>query len=665
MLGSAWLKDSRSERKTTIAACASCSRRGVCSSRSLTTTVLLNRLLDVAREMTGARYAAIGVLDEDRRELARFVTSGVDEETRRAIGDLPRGRGILGELIRQPEPLRLERISDHPRSYGLPPGHPPMTTFLGAPILIRGNAWGNIYLTDKEDGGFTAGDEQAIVILAEWAAIAIANARLYQDVEDRRDELESAVRALEATTAIAGALGGETDLDRVLELAAKRARALVEARSLLILLREEDELEVAAVAGELDAASLTARLPVEGTVPGEVVRSGVAERLADVSARLPLGLGRLTGDARTALLVPLRFRGRTSGVLVALDRLVQGPQFDAEDERLLRAFAISAATAVATAKSVEADRLQDAVDAAELERGRWARELHDETLQALGAMRIRLETALQGGDTDRIRNATTTVAASLGDEIEKLQVLITELRPAALHELGLEPALKSLVQRADTAGSPAVTLAVDLDRAAEEPPGAAGLRARACHLPHRAGGSQQRDEARASQLCRRDRERGVRSRQDRSARRRAGLRSGPCRRRVWPARYAGAGGPTRRLTERGFESRIWDGGPRRASSALPRRHLVTRQASLTSPPRSTSTCTAPSSAKSRCSTPRYSPRRGAAALLGGHHRVLSPVSSLTPWPRGKNVPRRSGWNGRGSMSTPARAAIASAAVRAC
>ena len=433
---------------------------------------VLRRLLDVARDLTGARYAAIGVLDQDHRELARFITSGVDAETHRAIGELPRGRGILGELIRHPEPLSLSRIRDHPRSYGLPRGHPPMTTFLGAPILMRGEAWGNIYLTDKAGGDFAESDTEAIVILAEWAAVAIANARLYQDVEERRDELERAVRALEATTTIARALGGELELERVLELVAKRARALVEARSLLILLLEEDDLEVVATAGELKPATAGARLSVKGTVPGEVARSGVAERLADVGARLPLGLRELTGDANTALLVPLTFKGRTSGVLVALDRLVDGPEFDVEDERMLRAFATSAATAVATAKSVEADRLRHTIEAAELERGRWARELHDETLQALGALRIRLETALQGGDVDRIGVTATKVAATLGDEIEKLQVLITELRPAALDDIGLKPALESLVQRAAAASGMEVQLAVDLDYASgRHPPG--------------------------------------------------------------------------------------------------------------------------------------------------------------------------------------------------
>src|SRR5947207_14055179 len=160
----------------------------------------------------------------------------MDDEARAAIGDLPRGRGVLGVLISDPKPLRLHDVGEHPRSYGYPPAHPPMKSFLVVPILIRGEAYGNLYLTEKEGEQFTAADEQSAVILADWAAIAIDNDRLYKRVWDRCEELERAIRGLEATTEIARALGGETELDRVLELIAKRGRALVDARSLLILL---------------------------------------------------------------------------------------------------------------------------------------------------------------------------------------------------------------------------------------------------------------------------------------------------------------------------------------------------------------------------------------------------------------------------------------------
>src|SRR5215216_543878 len=122
---------------------------------------ILQQLLDVAREVTGARYAAVGVLDERREELERFITAGIDPETHRAIGDLPRGRGILGLLIEEPRPLRLEHIGDHPQSYGFPAAHPEMETFLGVPVMIREEAWGNLYLTEKAGGGpFSEADEE-------------------------------------------------------------------------------------------------------------------------------------------------------------------------------------------------------------------------------------------------------------------------------------------------------------------------------------------------------------------------------------------------------------------------------------------------------------------------------------------------------------------------
>src|SRR5215213_2926327 len=258
---------------------------------------LLERLIEVAAGITGARYVALGVLDSERRELERFITHGIDAEGRRAIGDLPRGRGILGVLIEDPRPLRLSSVGNDARSYGFPPDHPAMETFLGTPVLIRGEAWGNLYLTEKEGGReFTAADEEAVVILAEWAGIAIENARLYQASERRRDELEASVRRLEATTAIARAIGGETDLDRVLELIVKRGRALVGASGMVILLTEEAGLVVAATAGEISTGFRRMRLAA-----GD--RDAVRAELA--------GHGLEGADA---LLVPLVFRGRSLGM---------------------------------------------------------------------------------------------------------------------------------------------------------------------------------------------------------------------------------------------------------------------------------------------------------------------------------------------------------------
>ncbi|MBW8059674.1 MAG: GAF domain-containing sensor histidine kinase [Solirubrobacterales bacterium] len=428
---------------------------------------VLETVLDAARELTGARYAALGILDERKRDLKRFLTLGVDEETAAAIGELPRGRGVLGELIQHPEPLRLSDVTSDPRSYGFPPGHPVMRTFLGVPIQIRGEAWGNLYLTEKANGeDFGEADEAAVAVLADWAAIAIENARLYEglarrrdEVELQRDQAERSVRALAVMTDIARSVGGETDLERILELIVNRGRVLVETRALLILLADGDELVVAATAGELDTDIRGARIPIDGTLPGQVLRAGRAERLP---GRYELG-AELGVSAEAAILVPLTFRGTASGVLAALDRVVDGPEFGPEDERLLRSFAASAATAVATAKSVEAERLRHSLEAAEQERKRWARELHDETLQALGGLRMLHSAALRSdASAAELRSAVEEGIELIDVEIDSLSALITELRPAALDEIGLAPALRTLAERKSREGGLAIDVLVHL-----------------------------------------------------------------------------------------------------------------------------------------------------------------------------------------------------------
>jgi signal transduction histidine kinase len=409
--------------------------------------LVLKRVLEAARELTGARYAALGILDARREELEQFLTVGVDEPTRREIGDLPRGRGVLGVLIHEPRPLRLHSVGNHPESYGFPGGHPPMESFLGVPIKIGGEAFGNLYLTDKEDAEeFDDADERTLVALADWAAIAIANARRHVGVRGQRDELVRAVKAFETAEAIGRALAGETGLDRILELIVKRSRALVEARVMVVALHEGDELVVRAASGEVDRSQLGMAIPIKDSLSGHVLTSGQALRLSDsvpgLRALLPTAFG-----AETALVVPLRFRGRGLGVLAALDHVEGGPEFSSEDERLMTAFATSAATAVATARNAETDGLRRALEAAEHERARWARELHDETLQDLGALKIMLSTARRTEDrqvADRI----------LGQAVEHVQLavtalrgLVTELRPAALDELGTAAAVETLIER--------------------------------------------------------------------------------------------------------------------------------------------------------------------------------------------------------------------------
>jgi signal transduction histidine kinase len=414
---------------------------------------VLDRILDEAREITGARYAALGVMNEERSELERFKTVGVDGATHRAIGELPHGRGVLGVLIEDPRPLRLPDVGRHPQSYGFPPGHPPMHGFLGVPIVIRGEAWGNLYLTEKHGGGeFTEDDEEAAVILADWAGTAIENARLYQSSEGRRQQLERAVRGLEAARDIADAIGGVGDLDQVLELIVKRGRALVHARSVLIMVREGDELVVAASAGHA-AEARGRRLPLAGSTSGDVLRRGRPERVTEVGSQLRIGPEELgVPDARTALLVPMLYHGSGVGVLAAFDRGTNGDEFSGADEQLLRTFAASAANAVAIRRSVEADRLRSAIAAADAERSRWARELHDQTLQALGGLRVLLASAQRRSEALANDPAIRQAIEDIELETDNLRAIITDLRPSLLDDLGLLPAVKALLDRRRAAG---------------------------------------------------------------------------------------------------------------------------------------------------------------------------------------------------------------------
>ncbi len=283
---------------------------------------VLERIAVAARDLTDARYAAIGVLDASGLRLERFITVGIDEMTRHRIGPLPVGLGVLGELIRDPRPLRLASVSAHPRSYGFPIGHPPMHSFLGVPVLLDGRPYGNLYLTDKEDGEFTDADEAAVIALAELAAIAIDHAQRVTRSERRTDELERSVAALDATVQITQALGGETDAQSILDLVVKRGRALAAASGAAIERVVDGGRVVVAVAGDLPRTLRGRPLDVDGDV---------------------------------VLEVDLVFRGRVLAVLVLLGPIEGKDALGDDERRLLVAFASSAATALGTALAAAQD----------------------------------------------------------------------------------------------------------------------------------------------------------------------------------------------------------------------------------------------------------------------------------------------------------------------
>ncbi|MDQ6842183.1 MAG: GAF domain-containing protein [Actinomycetota bacterium] len=334
---------------------------------------------------------------------------------------------------------------------------------MSVPIEIGGEPWSTLTLSGKRQGEFDAADAEAAESLTAWAAVALENAWLYRNTDELRNELERSLRALEATAEIARSIGGETRIDRLLELVADRSLSLVEASGVVVMLSDGEELSIAATAGSVPRELIGARVPARRSVAGRVLASGQPERVARERQSPDFLLARHGVRPRSSLIVPLMLRGVRLGVIEAFDR-AGGSDFRLEDERLLLAAAASAAGAIATAQSAERDRLRRTLAAAEQERRRWARELHDDTLQALGGLRVVLSSARRWHDVDSLHAALDRAVEQLGEEIANLRSLITELRPAALDQLGLAPALEVLCDRVREGHKLRITSAVALGK---------------------------------------------------------------------------------------------------------------------------------------------------------------------------------------------------------
>lgn len=412
---------------------------------------LLERITLAAREVLGARYAALGVLDEHGTALARFITSGVDEETATAIGPPPRGRGILGVVIQERRVIRLEHLSDDPRAVGFPANHPSMDSFLGVPIALRDAVYGNLYVTDKIDGSFTDEDERLARTLAAQAALAIDNARRYESERLRAEELET---ALEVGRAMLSVL----DLDELLPLIARRGRRLAGADTVAVGIRDGDEIEFRYGHG-------ATALALEGL--------RVAADLGDLDESL-----RRTAEGEWEV-VPLVIDSETAGVLVA----VRGGRFDDGARRLLRLLSTQAAIALANARAyteererlltsaaVQAARAQEqaaaegyrrAIEAQEAERARIARELHDEAGQVLTGLNLHLRAIEDREQDPEVRSSLSELRASVGAVSASLRELITELRPSGLREHGLAGAIERQAERVREAAGITIDVAVD------------------------------------------------------------------------------------------------------------------------------------------------------------------------------------------------------------
>ena len=416
---------------------------GIALSSELSLDALLQQLVEKAALLTNARYAALGVIDQTGGALERFLTTGIEPEVHAAIGDLPTGRGILGVLIREATPLRLADLTTDPRSVGFPPNHPPMRTFLGVPIVLRGVAYGNLYLTEKQGGEeFTEEDEELIQLLAAQAAVAIENTRLYETSTRW-------LRHLESLNEIGEALAGELELEPLLGLVARRLRGLVHARVVLIALPEPgtDRLRIAAADGDgSDAYGLVGMdLELGGSKTGRVLSRGRSERVDSVldDPEIDQQVARRMG-VRSALYVPLFVGARAIGVIVAHDRLGTTSSFNDEDVRLAESLAARAAIAVELSERVSRDTLRRVVEAQENERARLARELHDETGQALTSMLLGLKSLEDHVETDESRTAVAELRQLVVATLQDVRRLAVELRPAALDDFGLVPAIERL-----------------------------------------------------------------------------------------------------------------------------------------------------------------------------------------------------------------------------
>jgi signal transduction histidine kinase len=414
---------------------------GIALSSELSLDALLQRIVETAAELTDARYAALGVIDREGKGLERFLTSGIDAETHATIGDLPRGRGVLGVLIRDAQPLRLEELSSDPRSVGFPPGHPSMTSFLGVPIALRGVAYGNLYLTEKSEGAFTEEDEELTQLLAAQAAVAIENARLYETSTRW-------LRQLESLNEIGNALTSEVELEPLLGIVARNLRELVQARLVLIALRESGgNLRIVAAEGEKADIAADAELRMRDSKTGRVLERGHSERVDSIfdDPEFDHAFIRRLG-VTSALYVPLVIQGRGIGVVVAHDREGADPRFTDEDLRIAEALGSRASIAVDLAERVSRESVRRVVEAQEQERARLARELHDETGQALTSILLGLKTVEDAVQTDEGRASASALRELVVDTLQNVRRLAVELRPAALDDFGLVSAVERLVE---------------------------------------------------------------------------------------------------------------------------------------------------------------------------------------------------------------------------
>lgn len=430
---------------------------GLTLASELSLPIVLQRIVDLAAQVTDARYGALGVIGEGG-ELVEFITTGLSAKQRRAIGLLPRGRGILGLLIEKPRPIRITNIADHAKSVGFPPHHPPMHSFLGAPVQAMGKVFGNIYLAEKRSARtFSKEDEESVVILATQAGVAIANATLYED--SRRRE-----RWLVALRDITSEILAETDADSLLTRIADHARDLAGADSATILTTSltPGRLVVAAAVGAHAVQVRGQEVPASKSISGEVMESGAPFVTEDASAHSTAYQPIIRrGRVGPAIFVALRVRGRATGTLMVAN-LKGGRTFDSETVRLVETFADQASVAMAYVRAQADVRRVGLLE----ERERIARELHDGVIQSLFAVGMGLQgTALITGSPEQTARIEGAVG-ELDGVIRDLRNYIFGLRPGILADRQLDQALRALGDEVRAGSGARVVVDIDADLAA-------------------------------------------------------------------------------------------------------------------------------------------------------------------------------------------------------
>jgi signal transduction histidine kinase len=421
---------------------------GIALASELDLDSLLQRIADLSREVIGAKYGAVGVVGEDGL-LVKFLHSGIDEDTVRKIGELPSGRGVLGQLVEEGRTLRLREISQHPRSYGFPPHHPEMHSFLGVPIVVRGRVFGRLYLTEKQGiPEFTKDDEGLALLFAAQAGVAIENARLYNDVRDRSEELAYRLAELSSFELIGRLLLSGTSTNDMLRSVVEEALLLTRASraSLTLLDQETGDLLVRVAVGDQVAADLVgSRIPKDTSKAHGVIKRMKSEVVEDMSRdpEVHAENWRLLGEPRTGAFAPLVVRHEAVGALGIYER-AGGRGFSDDDLTVLEMLASMAAIAL------ENERLNEALrDLAVLEeRDRISKELHDGVIQSIYSVGLSLQGSVSmiGRDPKLVKQRIDQAISELDNVVRDVRGYIFELRPKIIEEGGLQEAVIELAR---------------------------------------------------------------------------------------------------------------------------------------------------------------------------------------------------------------------------